>query len=364
MTILRKEKYLTSVLILSSVLLNSCGETAFVGVGDPNRGNSNSTDADQDFNNRRKFATEVLKNLFRLQKPTVGLAQIRNNEVPVISPIRVNNDDIFFQIYRCENNLTIDGVFESYDPENQSLAQPESARSYFERNQFWRDIEKRCKLVSIAQPQGEILDSIAPSGDWVWYLRACLAENSDKKFLCSNVITASHPLLGYRNQFSEYQQSLLTRIQSKLQNIRTISASFPERTRNLMNEIERCDQITWDKAKRSFFKSIALNIIGLGSSIIFEIFGPTDTQSKSWSEKIKVLWQPTDNVMGNGQAVTRILIWLFTNKHEFSETCATAEETRIATLTDLLQLKSMQVELSQDLDEAQKLDIPLPKEMR
>jgi hypothetical protein len=360
----KKQRRCAFWLPIGAFILSSCGETKFTAVETPPHKAEGSSDANAELGRNRSSAKEYLNQFYSQQKPTVGIAHIKNNEVPVISPISVTNRDIFFQIFRCESTQTIEGLVEFFDESQSALSSKDSAKAYFSRNKFWDDIEKKCVKTAASQAQFEFLDSSAPSGSFRWLMRACLAADQHDQQVCSDAVVASDILQGYRNKFSENQQQMLERINKKMLMISGISSSFPERARQLALALDTCGQSEWNKATRQIIRSLLLNLVGMGSAILFEVFGPTETSAKSWSEKIRMIWQPTTEVQKSGQAVTRILSWLFTNQHDFKETCSTAEEIRIAASSELLKLQSLQISLASDLDDAVRLELPLPREVQ
>ena len=191
-----------------SLILNSCGQAQFVSSTTPDRLAQNNDAMAKDISARHQSALEVIQNLYYMHRPVVGLGQFGQNTIPVISPVSINNPDVVFQVYRCESATLIQGLFETYNPASSLLNSPDSARIYFNRNQFWSDIQKRCSPVTVSHPQNEILDISAPSGNWKWVLRACLP-NEKNNFMCSNVVSETLPLHDYRNTLSEQHQLLL-----------------------------------------------------------------------------------------------------------------------------------------------------------
>jgi len=348
----------------TTLLLSACGSTEFK-AGAPNSERvADHSESSDDLGRRRISSQEYLEKFYSQQKPVVGIANLKNNEVPVVSPISVANSDIVFQIFRCDSAQTIEGRVEVFDDDHPSLSSPDLAKAYFSRNQFWQDVQIKCVKTANSQAQLEFIDSSAPSGNLRWLMRACLMGDHADQPVCSDVIFASDVLTGYRNRFSERQKLLLERVNKKMLSISGISSSFPERARRLALALENCGQTEWNKASRQIIRSLLLNLVGMGSSIVFEVFGPTETSKKSWAEKIQTIWQPTTDVQKNGQAVTRILSWLFTNRHDFKETCTEAEEIRVTAESEILRLQSLQVSLASDLDDAARLDLPLPKEVQ
>ncbi|NBW81361.1 hypothetical protein EBR21_06370 [bacterium] len=349
---------------LATFILSACGPTEFKSAVSPAEKISGNSDAEATLGRKRKSAKEYLDNFYSQQKPTIGIAHIRNNEVPVVSPIAVMNPDIVFQIYRCDSRQTIEGVVDAYDDKQPELSSKDFAKAYFSKNRFWNDVVRKCARTADSHAQSEFLDSSAPSGSFRWLTRACLISDRPDQPVCSDVVFASDVLPGYRNNFSDQQQQLLERINNKMQLISGISSSFPERARQLAIALDSCGQAEWNKAARQLIRSLLLDIIGMGSAIVFEIFGPTETVTKTWSEKAQMIWQPTADVQKSGQAVTRILSWLFTNQHDFKEACSAAEEIRTAAASEVLRLQSLQVALASDLDDADRLELPLPREVQ
>ncbi|MFZ9521062.1 MAG: hypothetical protein ACO3A4_11360 [Silvanigrellaceae bacterium] len=353
-----------AMMALAFVFLSACAANELTSTESRTIRSGESADASGEINKNRIVAKNYLDNLFSLQRPTVGIAQIKNNEVPVVVPIKISNRNIAFQIFRCEAENEIEGLLETFDNESQELAKRESAKSYFAKNKFWIDIRKKCTKTAESWSGSEFLDSSAPSGNFRWLMRACLIGSQSEDQHCSDSVFASDPLKGYQNRFSEIQQTTLERINRQMLLIGGISSSFPERASQLALALESCGEQEWNKASRQLMRSLLLNIIGMGSAIIFEIFGPTETAAKSWVEKTKAIWQPTNDMQNNGKAVTRILSWLFTNQHDFKETCAIAEEIRIAAASEVLRLQALQIQLASDLDEAVRLELPLPREVQ
>jgi hypothetical protein len=346
-------------------VLVGCGQTEYVGTK-PRINHFQKTSDGQSMgegidNNQ---ALQILQSIFKLQKPVVGLAQVKSYEVPAILPKSVQNPDIVFQFYRCESQSTIYGTYDEFDSENPQLDKEESAREYFARNDFWLSLSKQCTKVSDAQPQKEFLDLTTPSGSWRWYTRACIAGPSNQKFTCSPVISASEPLLGFKNKFDSLQQQLLAKIHDKMNSIKSLSISLPERGRELLSALKQCGEDDANNAERRLLRNNLLRLIGLGGSIALDIFGPTETASKSWKEKIQLIWQPTPDIQKNGQLTSQVLQWLFTQQHDFKSTCDAAEQIRIISSSDVLRLKALQIELASDLDDAERLGLPLPSEVK
>lgn len=307
---------------------------------------------------------QILDSIVLLRRPTAGLAEINGYDVPVVAAINLESSDVSFDVFRCSGNQAIQGKLEEYDPDHPALSKPTQALEYLSSNDFWNDISKNCVAVKSFHPQRELTDVTAPSGDWIWFLRPCIATGDESKKICSRMFASSTALQGYHNRYSLYQQELLFKIQTKLQLVSEITAGIPSQSSSYLAALEKCGNDNWDKATRALMKSLVLNIIGMGSSIIFEIFAPTANSKGSWREKVAVIWQPSDDVQKTGQALTRVLLWLFSNQNEYKKTCSAAEEIRISANAALLRLKSLQYELAADLDEAERAEIPLPAEVR
>jgi len=345
------------------LILNSCGPSQFVSSPSPNRLSKNNDAFARDISARHQSALEVIQNLYHMQKPVIGLGQFGQNTIPVISPVSVDNPDIVFQIYRCESATLIQGLFETYDPASSSLDSPDSAKIYFNKNQFWSDIQKRCSPLGVSHPQNEILDISAPSGHWKWVLRACMPRQETNDFLCSNVFTESFPLHDYKNSLSEQHQRLLKNISQKIHLSNIISSGFPGRARELYATLDECSANAWKSAERQIMRSILINLVGLGTSIIFKIFGPEASNFPTWTDKMRIIWQPDEDVQKNGQYITRVLLWLFTQEHDFKFTCSRAEEIRIDAAANVLKLQQLQFELANLLDEAARSGLTVPSEV-
>ena len=343
----------------------SCGsKSEYVGSGDPSKIGRSFQGASGDAFARRQLAIDAVNKIYQLQRPIVGIAQVKQNEVPFVQPMTVHHEDVIFQIARCPAHYSVQGIFARYDSSDDQLKSHEDAIKYFIRNKFWNDISGHCNIVSLAQPQATFIDSTSPTGDWRLYLRACLSDTSAQSLTCSEAISSSEAIFGYRNQFSFQQQEILERISNKMQIISQLASSFPQRSLALAQAMDNCDLASWNQAKRMLARSLIANVIGYGSSIIFAIFEPSNKLGadlpRTWSEKIKQIWEPSVDQKNISRAVTRSLLWLFTSEHDFKETCFNAEEIRINASADLLKLKSLQTSLSLDLDEANRLGIPLP----
>jgi hypothetical protein len=324
-----------------------------------------SEDSFSNYDRQRETSHKELNLLYRLHRPTVGLAQFNGYEAPVLLPLAVHNANIIFQIYRCPAFATIQGAVSTYDDDANELNNENSARDYFKTNQFWNDIRVQCSEVSKAHPQIELIDLSAPSGDWRWYARACLPELESGNFTCSDVVTTSMPLLGFQNKLSASRAELLSRINQRITVIRQLSASFPNKAAALSEAYAQCNISDWDKTKRLLKRSVIANVIGYGSSILIGIFTPDSAQPSTpgrlWKDKIDLLWQPTVDVQKTGQAITRVLLWLFTTKDDFKETCSAAETIKITAAADLFKVKELQLMLATDLDEAQRIGLSLPE---
>jgi hypothetical protein len=350
---------LFNALALTSV---SCAQTSFVSANNPSVQSGTSDAAGDPLKASASNAIEKIESLYRRQKPVAGLAQIKNNFVPAVTVPDIRIPNLLFHIARCDSNVVVSGDFEDFDPNDVSLNSPQSALTYFNRNRFWDDIASKCKEVALVEPQIDFLDISAPSGNWKWYLRACFPSDTHQT-VCSQFIYESFALTDYHNNLSERQSVLLNEINQKTLKIRKLSASFPEKARILLTALDECQSSDINNAGKQIMRSILFNLVGIGTSVIFKIFGPAMPQEHSWSKKIALLWQPEDDVQKNGQYVTRILLWLFTQQHDFKQTCTPAEEIRISGIEDVLKLKQLQTELAVRLDEALNLGLPLPPEV-
>lgn len=348
--------------VLCLTLLASCGKRPSEQLQvQKQEQNTNSEDATRD---RSKLAKAALDSLPLIRRPTAGLAEIRGYDVPVVPAITLENRDISFEIFRCSSTWLIRGRLEEFDPDHPALSHRESAFEFFSANDFWSEISNQCESVKSHHPQRVLTDFTAPSGDWIWYFRPCIATGAESERICSEIFTASTSLNGYQNQYSEQQQEMISGIQRKLQLIAEITAGIPSQSETYLSALEKCVNDDWDKATRALMKSLVLNIIGLGSAIVFEIFAPAGNVKGTWKDRIALIWQPSDDVQQTGRALTRVLLWLFSNQHEFKKTCSQAEEIRLSANANLLRMKSLQYELAVDLDQAERAGIPLPAEVR
>lgn len=324
-----------------------------------------SEDSFSHYGSQRETSLNELNLLHRLQRPTIGLAQFNGYEAPVLLPPAVHNKNIVFQIYRCPAFATIQGAVLTYDNQARELTNESAARDYFKTNQFWNDIKVQCSEISKAHPQVELIDLSAPSGDWRWYARACLPNLEAGHFTCSDVVTTSAPLLGFLNKLSASRAEVFMRINQRMTMIRKLSASFPNKAAALSEAYAQCNISDWDKIKRLIKRSIITNVIGYGSTILIRIFSPDFEQPSTpgllWKDKIEFLWQPTVDVQKTGQAITRVLLWLFTTQDDFKETCIAAETLKLAASADLFKVKELQLMLGADLDEAQRIGLSLPE---
>jgi hypothetical protein len=347
-------------LYLNTLFTASCGQTTFVSSNGPFKGPA-ADDAEQS-NNRAKTANEAFEKLYRRQRPVTGIAQVKNNYVPVVNVPDFKLPDLFLQISRCDANTVIKGIYDEFDSEHESLNSLNTAKIYFNRNNFWDVVESRCAAVNLAQPQQEFLDIAAPSGSWKWYMRACFPIDAGK-LMCSRIIFETAPLENYINKLSAEQSELSNEISRKIFAIRLLTSAFPEKASRLLTALEECQSSDIDNAGRQLVRSILINFIGMGSAIIFRIFGPSMPQMNNWTDKIGELWRPDPNVQNSGQYVTRILLWLFTQQHDFKQTCTRAEEIRIESLQDVMILQKLQLELATRLDKASTLGLPTPPEV-
>lgn len=325
--------------------------------------NSSEQDSVSSYPKRREASKRDLSLRATAQRPVVGLAQNGLYDTPVVMPGTVSDPDVQFSVYRCPANVTIQGVLDTFDEFSDKLNEPNSAREYFRANKFWTDIELKCTEVSKAHPQIELPDISAPSGDWRWFVRQCLPEGSSSLPFCSDVVAASPALLGFRSSLTSEHSELLVRINNKLSMIRHLSASFPTRAASMDEAYSQCSVADWEKAKRLLKRSIIANVVGYGSSILIGIFAPNahTPASGSWGNRVRLIWEPTVDVQLRAQAITRVLLWLFTNKNDFKETCAAAEEIRISAAADLFKVKELQLSLAGDLDHAQRVGLKIPE---
>lgn len=357
-----KKSTRTFTIALYCVTLVSCGEHISKNANEPKKiPNSNAGLSGQDQLETIKAELDAITYLAR---PTSGLAHINGFVFPVVSAVKLQSNHISFEVFRCAASDAIQGQFEVFDPHHPDLSEPEKAARYFSINNFWNEISQRCLLVKDFHPQHPLIDFTVPTGDWNWFLRPCIASGDKSEKVCSHVFTSSTPLYGFQNTYSSLQQDIFASIQKKIQSISTITASLPLRAKAYVAALDKCGSDDWEKATRSIMKSLVLNIVGLGSAIIFEIFAPKAEISGSWKERLSVIWQPSNDVQKSGQALTRVLLWLFSNQREFKKTCSTAEEIRISSDADLLRLKALQTELAIELDEAEREGIPLPTEVQ
>lgn len=352
-------------LTLITLTTAGCGKYYYIHEQESVERQKLSEDSFSHYGSQRETSHNELNLLHRLQRPTIGLAQFNGYEAPVLLPLAVHNTNIVFQIYRCPAFTTIQGAVSTYDDEANELNSESSARDYFKTNQFWNDIKVQCSEISKAHPQVELIDLSAPSGDWRWYARACLPDLESGDFTCSDVVTTSAPLFGFQNKLSASRAEVFMRINQRIAMIRQLSASFPNKAAALSEAYAQCNISDWDKTKRLIKRSIITNVIGYGSSILIRIFSPDFAQPSTpgvlWKDKIQFLWQPTVDVQKTGQAITRVLLWLFTTKDDFKETCTAAETIKLAASADLFKVKDQQLMLGADLDEAQRIGLSLPE---
>lgn len=343
---------------LCTTLIASCGDGTRV------QSRTGNADSQESSGSVMRPANHALESIATLRRPTAGLAEVNGFDVPVVAAINLEHRDISFDVFRCSSLQSIQGKLEEYDPDHPALSQPNRALEYLTSNDFWNEISSQCVSVKSFHPQRELTDLTAPSGDWIWFLRPCIATGKESEKICSQIFTASTALSGFTNQYSLIQQELLVDIDRKLKLVSEVTAGIPSQSESYVAALEKCGNDNWDKATRALMKSLVLNIIGLGSAIILEIFAPSVDVGDSWKEKIALIWQPSDDVQKTGQALTRVLLWLFSNQNEYKKTCSAAEEIRISANAVLLRLKSLQYELAADLDQAERMGIPLPAEVR
>jgi hypothetical protein len=314
---------------------------------------------------KRDSSIKQLSLLTRLPSPTVGIVQYKTIEAPVLLPPGVHDPALLFQIYRCPARIEIQGLVNNFDDLADQPATDSQFKQFYALNQFWNDVKLKCEAVADAQPQIELIDLSAPSGDWRWFVRACLPNLEANSFICSEVVTASAPLLGFQNKLEGRTRELLTRIINRISAIRQLSASLPVKAAALAEAYDRCNTADWEKTKRLLKRSILANIIGYGSALLIDILAPNSvtqvTPNKSIADRINAIWDTKIDNVQTGQAITRVLLWLFTSKEDFKETCAAAEEIKINTTAELFKIKDLQLLLSADTDEALRLGLNIPE---
>ncbi|MEN9530772.1 MAG: hypothetical protein RI932_2645 [Pseudomonadota bacterium] len=366
MRFMNGKSYTAALCVLSGMsLLGACGKYITIETNQSNRDYQVNNDSLGELGSKRKSSLKELSLLSRLPNPAIGLVQYKTIDAPVILPATVHDPALLFQIYRCPANTRIQGVVSEFDDLIGQTHTDAKIKEFFAINMFWNDVKLKCESVADAQPQIEFIDLTAPSGDWRWFVRACLPNVESNSFICSDVVTASAPLLGFQNKLDNRKQELLTRITHRISAIRQISASFPAKAATLAEAYERCNTSEWEKTKRLLKRSILANVIGYGSAILIDILAPNTlkhaTPNKSIVDRINAIWDPRVDTVPTGQAITRILLWLFTSKDDFKETCSAAEEIKINATADLNRVKDLQLLLAADTNEAQQIGLEIPE---
>ncbi|MBM3382637.1 MAG: hypothetical protein FJY29_09385 [Betaproteobacteria bacterium] len=361
----RKNRAAATLLLLGASTLGGCGSYKRFDRSNEKKELKVNNNFIGELGSKRGTSIKQLNLLTRLPSPSVGLVQFKTIEAPVILPAGLPDPALLFQIYRCNAETKIRGAVNEFDELGASSRTEAQLKEFFSKNMFWEDVKLKCEAVSDAQPQIEFVDLTAPSGDWRWFVRACLPNLESKSFLCSEAVAATEPLLGFRNGLESSKRELLTRMTNRISAIRQIAASLPVKAAALAEAYERCNTSDWEKTKRLLKRSILANVISYGSAILIDILAPNSVSQRSpynrIADRIDAIWNTKIDTVQTGQAITRILLWLFTSKDDFRETCSTAEEIKINTAVELYRIKDLQLLLAADTEEAQRIGLDIPE---
>lgn len=112
---------------------------------------------------------------FRVQALRIGEQLFLMSNTPVVQ-YEIPQDADYVEILRCSSRRVIDGgeeVLENVELGGESL---EKESMVFQRNNFWETATKAkdCELVAGSYSDSTFADVSAPSGEYLYYLRACV----------------------------------------------------------------------------------------------------------------------------------------------------------------------------------------------
>ena len=329
--------YFFSVLIsAASVILASCGRY------DENFGSkktlkSEDLNSDFDSENQRKIASESFMATGALASPIAGLAQLGNSKTPVVFFPDVKNDYVFFQVARCKHD-----AFES-----------ETIKS-------WAEVSSHCTVVFETHPQVPFFDLSAPSGHWRWVTRACMSLRTQQPSVChENIMPTKNSVIFERKNVPRLD-NLTTSVHQRKISINSLTDTIQLQTLELGLAYQQCDLATWKKAENLIKRSIIANIIGYGAALLIKVYSKEILNSmnpqSTWQDRFNSLWNEETS---DQKAIVRTLLWLFTSKDDFFESCTHAQKIKIEANFNLIRLREQQLLLAEDLDQLKTVGVEI-----
>lgn len=298
---------------------------------------SESSTSEFSFQWERAQAIKELESLNSIPLPAAGIAQVGASNSPIVYPPEIDNKFVFFQIARCFDELL----------EESEIKQ-------------WKDVLSNCSVVSETHPQTPFIDLSAPTGKWRWILRACAASGTNQPYICHESISPTRNSIKFENQNTEKVAIVTQSVHHRISVINKLTSEIQSMTLELAAAYQECDLALWKKTENLIRRSIIANVIGYGSTLLLKIYAKEITTSpesgQSWQERFGYLWK---NETNDQKAIVRALLWLFTTKDDFYESCSEAEKIRVSAAYNLIKIREQHILLAGELDELEDSGIHL-----
>ncbi|MDD9952249.1 MAG: hypothetical protein OXT67_11865 [Zetaproteobacteria bacterium] len=224
---------------------------------------------------------------FRVDRLEVGLEDYIENDTPYLAYKRPHHGD-YVQIIRCESSTTLEGREgrELSSLENNVMSDAE-LESIMHANDYWNfALEKKtCTIISNGTTQDRYLDTFAPSGNFYYLMRVCVADSRLDKAsngtlssrTCSQFVTISKHIQGFRSLRSDEVRRLYKAAEAARATLEGTIRALQALTEKAVAALDRCaereHQRLVDTALRKSWLYIAAASLELGLEIASAVQG-------------------------------------------------------------------------------------------
>ena len=246
-------------------------------------------------------------------------------------------------IIRCDLDVSFSTGVENIDLKNlglKNLSQDELEKKLRKSNiyQYALEEKERCEVIAqTGRSNKPILDGWAPSGDFIYIIRSCVAPNrliladNMTKRECSKQVSISQQIKDYVNQRSEQEQMYLKKAQSYLNKMDQAAVEVKMSGERLIENMQECEDEEHERAVNQKFKQAVLRLAAVAVEVVLELkTGDLITNVKSRKAK----WLLTMDAMDGpqllqafgGQFFSQVFFDLFAEPSDMPKTCVSAVE--------------------------------------
>ncbi len=284
------------LLFLSAILLCSCtktppepakksGDNLKTDAGTQD-GTTENTDVAKAYRDAQVSAYTLDDSKFTVGKFAVGLKDYLDSQSPFLS-YEFPKDSDYVEIIRCEQGVAISSGINTVPLKEMELSNKSEAEldAYFRSSNIFEEATniKSCELLTQGSHESDFVDSFAPSGSFIWLIRACV---SPERLLfkeklsarnCSKRVTISSTLQDYTSKRSEKEKEALRHVSYYSSLMDRNAASIRAVALDFNQSLDECEKKEHRRAVSVAKKDAVIKLVAAGIEIAIGM--------KNWQRK-------------------------------------------------------------------------------